>query len=84
MSQFLGLDMDNYITEPLMSLLFVLSTFPVEYAESRQLIQTSCLKFDELLVEKNHSQLMDFHKTRTFIFQSYLLKMFLSFNGDNL
>ena len=27
---------------------------------------------------------MDLHKTRTFRFQSYLLKMFLSFNEENL
>ena len=67
-----------------MSLLFVLSTFLVEYEESSQLVQTSCLKFDEFLAERIHSQLMDFHKTRTFRFQSYLLKMFLSFNEENL
>ena len=42
------------------------------------------LKFDEFLAKNIHSQLMDFHKIGTFIFQSYLLKMFLSFNEDNL
>ena len=67
-----------------MSLLFTLSTCPVESEESSQLVQYPCLKFDEFLVENIHSQLMDFHKTRSFRFQSYLLKMFLSFNEDNL
>ena len=70
--------------EPLMSLLFTLSTCRVESEESSQLVQYPCLKFDEFLVENIHSQLMDFHKTRSFIFQSYLLKMFLSFNDENL
>ena len=84
LNQSLGLETDKYITKPLMSLLFVLSTCPVECEESILSIQTSCLKFDELLVENIHSQLMDFHKTKNFIFQSYLLKMFLSFNEENL
>ena len=80
----LGLDTDKYITDPLMSLLFVLSTCPIESDDSSQSVQVSCLKFDEFLAENIHSQLMDFHKTKTFRFQSYLLKMFLSFNEENL
>ena len=84
MSRFLGLVLDKYMIKPLMNLLFVLSTFPVESIQSSLLIQISCLKFDDLLAENIHSQLMHFHKTSTFIFQSYLLKMFLSFNEENL
>ena len=84
MSQFLGLDTDKYVIEPLMSLLFTLSTCQVQSEESTQSVQYSCLKFDEFLSKNIHSQLVDFHKTRSFIFQSYLLKMFLSFNEENL
>ena len=49
-----------------------------------QLKQVSCLKFGEFLAENIHSHLMDFRRTKTFRFQSYLLKMFLSFNEENL
>ena len=80
MSQFLGLDTYKYVIEPLMSLLLTLSTYQVQFEESGQSIQYSCLKFDEFLAENIHSQLVDFHKTRIFRFQSYLLKMLLSFN----
>ena len=55
MSQFLGLDTDKYINEPLMSLLFSLSTFQVDFVESNQLLKTSCLKFDEFLAGNIHS-----------------------------
>ena len=68
MSQFLGLDTNNYVNDPLMSLLFVMSYFPVESEESSQLIKKSCLKFDEFLVDNIRSQLMDFHKTKNLIF----------------
>ena len=47
-------------------------------------MQSSCLKFNEFLAENIHSQLINFHKTKSFIFQSFLLKMFLAFNEDNL
>ena len=76
-------DRQVYHSTPYESIVF-LRTYRVESEESSQLIQTSCLKFDELLVENIHSQLMYFHKTKNFIFQSYLLKMFLSFNEENL
>ena len=82
--QFLGLVIDKYILETLMSLLFILSSCPVESDEPNQSLQVSCIKFDEFLVENIHSQLMKFHKAKTFMFESYLLKMFLSFNKDNL
>ena len=43
MSQFLGLDTYKYVTEPLMSLVFFLSTGQIELEESIQSVQTSCL-----------------------------------------
>ena len=81
---FLGLDTNKYVTEPFMILLFTLSTCQVESEESSQSILSSCLKFDEFLAENIHSQLVDFDKIRSFRFQSYLLKMVLSFNEENL
>ena len=80
----LGLDTNKYITQPLMSLLFVLSTCPIESNESSQSMQVSCLNFDEFLAKNIHSQLINFHKTKTFIFQSYMLRMFFSLNEENL
>ena len=50
-SQFLYVDTDGYVTEPLLSLLFVLSTCPVEPKLLGQSFQSNCLKFDEFLSE---------------------------------
>ena len=82
--KFLGMDTDKYITESMMSLLFTLSTCPIDSNEPIQSIQVSYLRFDKFLVENIHSQLVDFPRTITFRFQSYLLRMFLSFNKENL
>ena len=82
--QFLVLHIAKYIPETIMSRLFILSTCPIESDESSQSLQVSCIKFDEFLDENIHSQLMNFHKTKTFRFQSYLLKIFLSFKKDNI
>ena len=41
-------------------------------------------KFDEFLAETIHSQLVNFHTTRYFMSQSYLIKMFLFSNEENL
>ena len=84
LSQFLGMDTDKYVIESMMILLFTLSTFPVNLEDPIESIQVSCLNFDEFLVENIHSQLVDFPNTRTFRFRSYLLRMFLSFNEENL
>ena len=84
MSQFLGLDIDKYVIEPLMSLLFILNTCQVESKESTQSVQYSFLKFDEFLAENIHSRLVHFHKTRCFRFRSYLLKIFLWLNEEKL
>ena len=46
MCPFLGMDRDKYVTEPLMILLFTLSTCLVDSNESSQSSQSSCLKFD--------------------------------------
>ena len=80
MIQFLGLDTDKYVTELLMSLLFKVSTSQSE-PQSSQLVG---LKFDEFLNESIHSQLVNFHNTNNFRFQSYLIRMFLFFNEENL
>ena len=66
-----------------MSLLFFLSTCPVEPELPGQSFQSCCLKFDEFLAENICSQLANFHDTRVFKFKSFLLRMFLSFNEDN-
>ena len=50
-SQFLGLDTDAYVPESLLSLLFVLDTFPTEPELPGQPGQSFRLKFDEFLVE---------------------------------
>ena len=47
-------------------------------------MQSSCLKFDEFLAENIRSQLINFQRTRTFRFQYFLMRMFLTFNEDNL
>ena len=81
MSQFLGLDIDRYVTKSLMSLLFIISTDQVKSVESSH---SCCIKFDDLLAKSIHSQLMNFHNTRFFRFQSYLVKIFLFLNEENL
>ena len=83
-SQFLGLDTNGYVIEPLLSLMFVLSTYHVEPELPGQSFQSCCLKFDEFLAENIRSQLANFHDTRVFRFNSFLLRMFLSYNEDNL
>ena len=67
-----------------MSLLLTLSTYLVDSKESSQSLRFSCLKFDEFLAENIHSQLVGFPKIRTFIFLSYLLRMFFPFNEENM
>ena len=77
MSRFLGLDIHRYVTESLMSLLIRVTTGQVESGQS------CCIKFDEFLAESIQYQLVNFHNTRFFRFQSYLIKMFLFFNEEN-
>ena len=81
---FLGLDTNCYVTESPLSLLFVLTTCLVEFELPGHCFQSCCLKFDEFLAENIRSQLVNFHGTRVFRFQSFLLKMFSSHNEDNL
>ena len=52
---FLGLDMNKYIIESLLSLMFTLSTGQVESEKLSQSMQSSCLKFDEFLAKNIHS-----------------------------
>ena len=83
-SQFLGLDTNGYATESLLTLLFILSICLIKFELPGQYFQSCCLNFDEFLAENICSQLVNFHDTRVFRFQSFLLKMFLSHNEDNL
>ena len=83
-SRVLGLDMNNFITGPLLSPIFTVSTSQVESDQLSQSMHSSCLKFDEFLVENIHSQLINFHGTISFRFQYFILGMFLIFNEDNL
>ena len=80
LSQFLGLDNDKFVPEFLLSLLFRLSLHQ-SVSESNQL---SFLTFDEFLGENIDSRLVNFHTTRHFKFQSYLVRMFLFFNEENM
>ena len=64
--------------------MFTLSTGQVEFEQLSHSVQSSCLKFDDFLAKNIHSQLINFHKTRNFRFQSFLLRIFLTFNEDNL
>ena len=80
MNQFLGLDTDIYVTQLLISVLFKIITSPVEPQSSRSVF----FKYDEFLANSIHSQLVNFHNTRHFIFQSHLVRIFLFFNEGNL
>ena len=40
--------------------------------------------FDEFLADKIHSQLMNFHGTIIFRFQSFLLRMLIAYNEEEL
>ena len=73
-SQILGLDTNGYVTKLLLSLLFVLSTCPVDSEIPGQSFQSYCLKFDEFLDENIHSQLVNFHDTRVFRFQYFFFE----------
>ena len=64
--------------------MFTLITGLVEFEQLIQSMQSSCLKFDDFLAKNIHSQLINFHKTRNFRFQSFLQRIFLTFNEDNL
>ena len=64
----------------IMSFLFKMSRFQSK-EQSRQL---TCLKNDEFPDERIHSQLVNFHNTKHFRFQSYMVIMFLFFNEENM
>ena len=83
-SQFLGLDTNGYVTESLLSLLFIFSTYPTEPELPGQSSQSCCLKFDEFQAENIHSQLANFHGTKVFRFHSFLLRMFIGYNKEDL
>ena len=81
-SQFLDLDTDTYVTDSLLSLLFVLSTCPAKTKLPGQSGQSCCLKFDEFMAGNIHS--MNFHITRLFRFQSFLLRILIAYNEEDL
>ena len=64
--------------------MFVLSTCPFQPEIPGKSFQSCYLKFDEFLDENIPSQLANFHDNRVFRFQSFLLRMFLSYKEDNL
>ena len=66
MSQILGLDDERPISE-------VILGFLVKFCKSEE--QIKCINFDKFLVEKIHSQLMNFHTEKCFICQTLLLLM---------
>ena len=68
LSHFLGMDTEKYVIEHMMSLLFTLSTCPVNLEDPNQLVHVSCLKFDKFLAKNIHSQLVYFPNTRTFTY----------------
>ena len=81
---FLGLDTNAYIPELLLSLLFMLDTCLVEPEFPGQSGQSCHLKFDEFFVENIHSHLVNFNDARTFRFRSFLLRMFIAYNEEDL
>ena len=76
-SQLLGLDTNGYITESLLSLLFVLSTYPVEPELPGESFHSYCLKFDGFIAENIFSELANFDDTKVFRFQSFLLNVLI-------
>ena len=78
------MDTKDFITEPLLSLIFTLSTGQVGSEPLSQSLPSACLKFDEFLVRNICSELINFHHMRNFKIQSFLIRMFLSFNENNL
>ena len=51
--QFLGLDIDKYILETIMSLLLILSTCPVDSDRPSRPLQVSCIEFNEFPQDQN-------------------------------
>ena len=62
----------------------MLSTCPVEPELPRQSFQFCCLKFYEFIAKNICYQLSNFQETKVFKLQSFLLRMFLSYNEDDL
>ena len=67
-----------------MSLLFVLSTCPTKPELPGKSYQSCCLKFDEFLAKNICSQLANFHGTKVFRFQSFLLRILIAYNEEDL
>ena len=61
-----------------------LEYFPVEPKLLEKSYQSCCLKFDEFLSENIRSQLANFHGTKVFRFCSFLLRMLIAYNEEDL
>ena len=64
MSQILGLDDDRFVSE-------VMLGFTAKFLQSQE--QIKCINFDEFLVEKIHSQIINFHTKKCFRYHNLLL-----------
>ena len=75
-SQLLGMDLNQFVTEPLLSLIFTLISGQVASGALSHYSLSACLEFDEFLARSVNSQLINFHRSGTFSFQSLLIRMF--------
>ena len=80
----LGMDLNQFITEPLLSLIFTLISGKIVSEALSETSPSTYLQFYEFLAKNIHSQLSNFCQSRTFRFQSFLLKMYLNYNEKNL
>ena len=83
-SHFLGMDLNQFILEPLLSLIFTLSSSQATSGILSQSSPLAFLQFYEFLARSINAMLSNFRKSGTFRFQSLLMKMVLSFNDDDL
>ena len=81
--QFSGMDSNQFVTEPLLSLIFTPSTEKAMSGIPSKYSPPACLQFDEFLARSINAQLSNFRQSRTFKFQPLLMKILLSFNDDD-
>ena len=66
--QFLGMDLNQFVTEPLLSLIFTLSIGLTTYGIPSQSSPPECLQFDEFLAININARLSNFGQDGTFRF----------------
>ena len=76
------MDLNQFVNEPLLSLIFSISE--TIFGILSQSSPPACLQFDELLARNINAHLSNFSQSGTFKFQSLLMKMFFSFNDDDM